>query len=61
MKDSRSSIEHVWNEAKHHISNHQRATFADTRHAFETYIQNNKFPYRLNKKDFDQRGLQESS
>ena len=42
-------IEHVWNEAKNHISNHQHATFTDTRHAFETYITTNQFPYRLNK------------
>lgn len=42
-------IEHVWNEAKNHISNHQHTTFTDTRHAFETYITTNKFPYRLNK------------
>ena len=41
-------IEHVWNEAKNHISNHQHATFTDTRHAFETYITTNQFPYRLN-------------
>ena len=44
-------IEHVWNEAKNHISNHQHPTFTDTRHAFETYIKNNTFPYRINKKD----------
>ena len=42
-------IEHVWNEAKNHISNHQHATFTDTRHAFETYITTNQFPYQLNK------------
>ena len=42
-------IEHVWNEAKNHISNHQHTTFTDTRHAFETYITTNQFPYRLNK------------
>ncbi|MDO5082320.1 MAG: IS630 family transposase [Arachnia propionica] len=42
-------IEHVWNEAKNHISNQQRASFTETRHAFETYITNNKFPYRITK------------
>lgn len=46
-------IEHVWNETKHHISNLQRTTFTDTRHAFENYITENTFPYRINKKDFD--------
>lgn len=46
-------IEHVWNEAKHHISNLQRTTFTDTRHAFENYITENTFPYRINKKGFD--------
>lgn len=40
-------IEHVWGEAKQHISNHQRPHFNDTREAFETYIQQKKFPYRL--------------
>ena len=44
-------IEHVWNEAKNRTSNHQHPTFTDTRHAFETYIKNNTFPYRINKKD----------
>ena len=42
-------IEHVWKEAKDSISNHQRATFPQTRQAFETFIQANKFPYRLTK------------
>lgn len=45
-------IEHVWNEAKHHISNLQHPTFTDTRHTFETYITENTFPYRNNKKYF---------
>ena len=39
--------EHVWKEAKDSISNHQRATFEDTRTAFETFITTNKFPYRF--------------
>ena len=42
-------IEHVWKEAKDSISNHQRATFENTRTAFETFITSNKFPYRLTK------------
>ena len=42
-------IEHVWNEAKNHISNHQHTTFTNTRHTFETYITTNQFPYQLNK------------
>lgn len=42
-------IEHVWKEAKDSISNHQRATFPQTRQAFATFIQANKFPYRLTK------------
>ena len=40
-------IEHVWGEAKTHISNLQRPHFTDTRNAFETYIRKKKFPYRL--------------
>ena len=44
-----SPIEHVWNEAKNHISNHQHTTFTNTRHTFETYITTNQFPYQLNK------------
>jgi len=40
-------IEHVWSEAKTHISNLQRPHFTDTRNAFETYIRKKKFPYRL--------------
>ena len=43
-------IEHVWKEAKDSISNHQRATFENTRTAFETFITSNKFPYRLTQK-----------
>lgn len=40
-------IEHIWNEAKNQISNVQRARFEDTCHAFETFIRDNHFPYRL--------------
>ena len=40
-------IEHVWGEAKASISNSQRAHFDHTRDAFESFIQSNKFPYRL--------------
>ncbi|UNX53211.1 IS630 family transposase [Georgenia sp. TF02-10] len=40
-------IEHVWGEAKTSISNIQRATFDQTRTAFEGFIRGNKFPYRL--------------
>lgn len=40
-------IEHVWNEAKSSISNLQREKFDDTRHAFETFVRGNAFPYRL--------------
>lgn len=40
-------IEHVWNEAKHHIANQQRAHFNTTRTAFETYTTTKTFPYRI--------------
>lgn len=40
-------IEHVWAEAKAQISNLQRDTFEQTRHAFETFITGNTFPYKL--------------
>ena len=42
--------EHVWKEAKDSISNHQRATFEDTRTAFETFITTNKSPHRPTRK-----------
>lgn len=40
-------IEHVWGEAKTNISNIQRGHFDDTHNAFESFIQGNTFPYRL--------------
>ena len=43
----KNPIEHVWNEAKNSISNIQRADFEDTRDAFETFIRETKFKYRL--------------
>lgn len=43
-------IEHVWNDAKNHTSNIQRATFNDTRYTFETYIRNNTFPCNIKNK-----------
>ena len=45
----KNPIEHVWNEAKNSISNIQRADFEDTRDAFETFIRETKFKYRLMK------------
>ena len=45
----KNPIEHVWNEAKNSISNLQRADFEDTRDAFETFIRETKFKYRLMK------------
>ena len=43
----KNPIERVWNEAKNSISSIQRADFEDTRDAFETFIRETKFKYRL--------------
>lgn len=40
-------IEHVWTEAKNNISNIQRGSFPETRHAFETSVKNKTYPYRI--------------
>ena len=45
----KNPIERVWNEAKNSISSIQRADFEDTRDAFETFIRETKFKYRLMK------------
>lgn len=40
-------IEKVWNSAKHHVANIQHETFAQTKQAFQSYVESRAFHYAI--------------